>query len=157
MSNDTITLDWFQPDERNEKREDSCWYTHTGSGHDLIVIVSRGDRSISVYADGEMDIRVYEKHGDRFQEIGSIRYFEDLLDYNIKTDDDLWGLAHQDGEYDMKGPNRNGYYFQFVHNSWFDLYGGNDDNHLDCVHDALSDAIAQATTIINDDTDEAWQ
>ena len=151
----TIDMEWIQPDEREDKREDSCWYTFSGHGHDLVVTVSRGERAISVYSDGEMDIRAYIKNGDKFEEVGSVRSCEELADYGVVTDDDLWGLNHVDGEYDMSGPNKSGYYFQFVHNSWFDLYTEESDSLAVCH--TLSHAIEVATNIVNDDEDELWK
>lgn len=150
----TINLSWAQPDERNEYRHDSCWYTY-GQGHDLIVTVSRGDREIGVYADGEMDIRVFTQEDGKFAEFGRIRYCEDLAEYGITTDPDLWGLPYVD-DTDLQGPNKAGFFFRFDHNSWFDLYSA-DGEHLDCVNHELGDAIGQATAIIDDDTDELWQ
>lgn len=153
----TIDMEWIQPDEREDKREDSCWYTFSGFGHDLVVTVRRGERAVSVYADGEMNIRVYEKTEGKLVELGRIRHCDDLTDFDITTDSDLWGLPHVDGYMDMNGPNKNGHYFEFVHNSWFDLYAGEDGEHLDAVCHELSDAISQATAIIEDNNDEIWK
>ena len=158
MTTDTISFNWVQPDEREQGREDSCWYTFTGSGHDVVAHVSRGERVISVYADGEMRIEGYRKDGDRFVHEGVIRYFEDLSDYGIESDDDLWGLPVArtlDDGFDLHGPNKAGYYFLIDQNSWFDLYS-EDGEHLDCVRDTLTSAIETAVEIINNDDDELW-
>lgn len=146
-----FTLEWFQPDERSDGREDSCWYTF-GHGHDAVVSVSRGDQTISIYADGEMDIRVYERQDNGFQEVGRVRYFDQLSEYGITTDEDLWGLNPTDDLPDTKGPNKAGYYFEFINNSWFDLYEGEDGEHLDAVSHTLSDAISQAIAIITEES-----
>lgn len=151
----TINLEWSQADERNEKREDSAWYTF-GHGHDLVVTVRQGERTISIYADGEMDMSVVEKQGDEFQEIGRVRYCEQLAEFGITQDDDLWGLEPVENEYDLSGPNRAGLYFRIHHNSWFDLYEGEDGEHLDAVCHTLTEAIELATKIVTDDTDELW-
>lgn len=158
MSNDTITLEWSQDDERSIEREDSCWYTFSGSGHDLIVRVKRGDRTIEVYADGEMRFEAYKRNleGTEFVHEGTIRYFQDLSEFGVVKDSDLWGLPYaSDLMPDMTGPNRFGYYYVTVNNSWFDLYS-EDGEHLDCVNHELSEAISQAVAIIDDDTDELW-
>jgi len=150
----TIEITWDQPDERPDGREDSAWYTF-GHGHDLVATVRQGERTISVYADGEMDMSVVEKQGDSFQEIGRVRYCEQLAEFGITQDNDLWGLEPVENEYDLSGPNRAGLYFRIHHNSWFDLYS-EDGEHLDCVCHTLTEAIEQATKIINDDNDELW-
>ncbi len=162
MTTDTISFDWAQPDEREQGREDSCWYTFTGSAHDLVVRVGRGERSIGIYADGEMRIGAFRKEGDDFDHQGTIRYCDDLSDYGIERDDDLWGLpyAPRDGGYDLQGPNKTGHYFLIDHNSWFDLYtedtmtgdlvyGG---EHLDCVRDTLTSALETAMELLDDET-----
>jgi len=157
MTTDTISFDWAQPDEREQGREDSCWYTFTGSAHDIVTHVSRGERVIDIYVDGEMRIDAFRKEGDDFVHQGTVRYCDDLSDYGIERDDDLWGLpdAPRADEYDLQGPNKAGYYFLIDHNSWYDLYT-EDGEHLDCVRDTLTSAIETAVEIINDDSDEVW-
>lgn len=156
MSNDTIILSWSQPDERSENREDSCWYTYA-SGHDCVVLVTKGDRTLSVCADGEMRFEAYKRNADEeFIHEGTIRYSDQLEEFGVREDSDLWGLPDASNIMpDMTGPNRFGYYYVGVNNSWFDLYS-EEGEHLDCVRDTLSDAIETATEIINDDTDELW-
>ncbi|MGA1753748.1 MAG: hypothetical protein ACO395_10435 [Pontimonas sp.] len=157
MTTNTISFDWAQPDEREQGREDSCWYTFTGSAHDIVTHVSRGERVIDIYVDGEMRIGAFRKEGDDFVHQGTVRYCDDLSDYGIERDDDLWGLpdAPRADEYYLQGPNKAGYYFLIDHNSWYDLYT-EDGEHLDCVRDTLTSAIETAVEIINDDTDEVW-
>jgi len=157
MTTDTISFDWAQPDEREQGREDSCWYTFTGSAHDIVTHVSRGERVIDIYVDGEMRIDAFRKEGDDFVHQGTVRYCDDLSDYGIERDDDLWGLpdAPRAEGYDLQGPNKAGYYFLIDHNSWYDLYT-EDGEHLDCVRDTLTSAIETAVEIINDDSDEVW-
>lgn len=150
----TINIEWVQPDEREEGREDSCWYTYW-SEHDLVAYVKRGERTVAIHADGEMRIDAYKKVGMEYLHDGTVRYSDDLEEYGITRDSDLWGLPMASHEYlDLVGPNDNGYYYSIVHNSWFDLYS-EEGEHLDCVCDTLSQAIEVATSIINDD-EELW-
>lgn len=158
MTTDTISLSWEQPDERSDGRDDAAWYT-CGDGHDLVARVIKGGRSIGVYADGEMRICVYRMGDDgRLQDYGVIRYCEELDEYGIANDADLAAIQRfpqVKGYLDTYGPNNDGFYYGMDHNSWFDLYDGSGE-HLDCVHHSLTEAIEQATKIINDDTDELW-
>jgi hypothetical protein len=152
-----IHFEWGQPDDRLYGREDSCWYTG-GYGHDLVVHVRRADRLISVFVDGEMDIRVYER-GDGatdFSDAGRIRYDDAFAEFGVEKDSDLWGLPFVEGESDLRGPNKLGYYFDFIHNSWYDLYSEQGE-HLDCVTHSLTEAIECAIKILNDDDDELWE
>jgi hypothetical protein len=148
----TINVEWAQPDEREDKREDSAWYTY-GNGHDLVAYVMKGEREIAIYADGEMNISVMEKSDNGYSEMGRIRYSDDLPQYGITEDDDLWGLEPVLDEYDLSGPNKAGFYFRIHHNSWFDLYESQDGEHLDAVCHTLTEAIAEATKIVSDDGD----
>lgn len=149
---DTLDLRWYQTDERPQNREDSMWYTFGYGGHDLIVSVGNGENSVSIYADGEMRIQAFTKEGDSFVFQGIIRYCDQLEEYGIRADDDLWGLpdnSRPDG-FDVQGPNGARYYFQIDNNSWFDIYNDEDGEHLDCVCDTLSMAIEQAGNILAD-------
>lgn len=65
-----ISVDFDQPDEREDGREDSMWYTY-GNGHDLVTSVTNGERTINIYADGEMDIRVYTRTENGFEKAGA--------------------------------------------------------------------------------------
>lgn len=151
----TINIEWVQPDEREQEREDSCWYTHQ-SEHDLVAYVAKGERTVAIHADGEMRIDAYKKVGLEYLHEGTIRYCDDLSDFGITKDSDLWGLPHASHDYlDLVGPNAEGFYLSVANNSWFDLYS-EDGEHLDCVCDTLSHAIEVATNIINDDEDELW-
>ena len=133
----TINITWSQPDERSDGREDSAWYTYQ-SEHDLVVTVSNGERSISVYADGEMRVIVRD-------EDSIIRYFEDWAEHGIKNDAEIFE-ASESGR------------IEWVNNSWFDLYADDqsvgDYGWLDCVCDTLTDAIQQAIALLSDD--ELW-
>lgn len=152
----TVQMEWAQPDERSEGRDDPAWYTYA-DGHDLVVRVTKGDRQIGIYADGEMRIRVYRMESGNLEQQGVIRYFDQLGEYGIKNDTDLvdmTSLPWVDGYMDTYGPNPQGFYYGLDHNSWFDLY--TDDEHLDCVHHSLTEAIEQAAKIVNDDLDELW-
>lgn len=152
----TINIEWIQPDEREQGREDSCWYTYWSS-HDLVANVSRGNRAVAIHADGEMRIEAYKRNADEeFIQEGVIRYSDELEEYGVTRDSDLWGLPDASHiRFDMVGPNSNGYYYVIDNNSWYDLYS-EEGEHLDCVCDTLSMAIEIATNIINDDDEELW-
>jgi len=153
----TTAIHFTQADEREREREDSCWYTFSSSGNDLVAMVTKGKRTIGVYADGEMRIEVYTKNGNDFVQEGTIRYCDDLEEFGVTKDSDLWGLPYSsDAMPDMVGPNANGYYYVVVHNSWFDLYEEVNSEHLDAVCDTLTQAVRTAFAIINDDDDELW-
>lgn len=135
----TIDINWHQPDERSQGREDSAWYTYR-SAHDPVVTVSNGEREITVYADGEMRIHI-EEDGD----IVVVRYCDRLPENGISNDADIFE-ASENGR------------LEWVNNSWFDLYATDntvgDDGWLDCVHHSLTDAIEQATALLSHD--ELW-
>ena len=132
----TINITWHQPDEREQGREDSAWYTHS-SAHDAVCTVSNGDREIVIYADGEMRVIVYG------EEI--VRYCDQWREYGITNDADIF-TAHENG------------HIEWVNNSWFDLYATDhnvgDFGWLDCVCHSLTEAIWQATALLSED--ELW-
>lgn len=140
--NNTIELTWAQPDERPEGREDSCWYTYQ-TENDPVVYVTKGDRTIEVCADGEMRVLVYHdpKNPSAGQDI--VRYAEDWAEHNINNDADVFEASESDR-------------IEWGANSWFDLYAIHNDRvfHLDAVCHTLSDAIEQATGLL--DEEEMW-
>ena len=149
----TINIEWVQHDEREQEREDSCWYTWI-SGHDLIAYVTKDGRTIAIYVDGEMRIDAYKQVGMEYLHEGTIRYCDELSDFGITKDSDLWGLPDASHiRFDMVGPNSNGYYYVISNNSWFDLY--TEEGQSLAVCHTLSHAIEVATNIINDD-EELW-
>lgn len=151
----TIRIEWIQPDEREQEREDSCWYTYSASGHDLVAYVTNGERTVSIYADGEMRIEAYKKVGLEYVHEGTIRYCDQLREFGVLKDSDLWGLP--DESYvmpDMVGPNDAGYYYFFAHTSWFDLYNEEGDSLAVC-HTTLSHALEVAANNTNDEEELA--
>lgn len=137
----TIELQWAQPDDRRLGVEDPCWYTD-GLGHTLVVWVTKGDRTIGIYADGEMDVRVYDKPNGS-TEVGRIPHSGMFPMYGVITDKDVFE-ASEAGR------------IEWVNNPWFDLYGENGE-HLDAVCHTLTEAIEQATKIVNDNTHPMWE
>ena len=137
----TTTITWHQPDERSEGREDSAWYTHSADQHDLVASVSNGERTVYIYADGEMRAHLAYDPTDWSKGHEVIRYCDQWGD--IKNDTDIFE-ASESGRLD------------WVNNSWFDLYNDNDfiGYHLDSVQHTLSDAIESAHELLADDT--AW-
>lgn len=155
-------LTWAHPDLRSDSKEDALFYD-SGYGHGLVVSVSKGERTVGVYADGEVDIRVYTLEGDEFQEVERLRYCDDnaLASYGVTNDDEIWGLDYVDNadNPDLRGPNKAGFYFDIVDSNWFDLYSDarNNSDHLDHVSHSLTEAIAEAVGIVNDDSNELWE
>ena len=139
---DDMNLDWSQPDERPRGREDAVWYTFSGSNSDPVVSVSKGDRQVLICADGEMRVLVYNEIGKPEAGHDIIRYCEDFDEYGLSDDADIVS-AFDKGR------------IEWGDNPWFDLYIENgetqESDHLDCVCHTLSEAIACAAKIINDD------
>ena len=140
--NNTIELNWAQPDERPEGREDSCWYTYQ-TENDPVVYVMKGDRTIEVCADGEMRVLVYHDPKNPSAGYDIIRYAEDWAEHKINNDADVFE-AHESGRIEWDA------------NSWFDLYAIHNGRafHLVAVSHTLSDAIKEATEFL--DEDEMW-
>ncbi len=141
----TINITWHQPDERSQGREDSAWYTYQ-SQHDAVCTVSNGEREITVYADGEMRVTVYDNiNGDDSTGSSTLRYCDQWREYGINNDAEIFE-ASENGLID------------WVNNSWFDLYTNDhnvgEDGWLDSVNHSLSDAIEQATLLLSED--ELW-
>ena len=141
----TINITWHQPDERSQGREDSAWYTYQ-SQHDAVCTVSNGEREITVYADGEMRVTVYDNiNGDDSMDSSTLRYCDQWREYGINNDAEIFE-ASENGLID------------WVNNSWFDLYTNDhnvgEDGWLDSVNHSLSDAIEQATLLLSED--ELW-
>jgi hypothetical protein len=142
MTTDSIKLEWVQPDERTKDREDAMWYTISGTGHDLILYVTEDDRTIGIYADGAMDIRVYDKpNGSNI--VGRIRYEQDTAEHGLTNDATVFD-AHETGR------------IEWVNNPWFDLYT-EDGDHIDVVCHTLSDAIEQAKQIVGNKYHATWE
>lgn len=139
-----INITWHQPDERSLGRDDSAWYTHQSS-HDLVVTVSKGDREIDIFADGEMRVLVYERDHDPANP-DIIRYCDRWKLHGITNDADIF-QASEEGR------------IEWLNNSWFDLYATDqnvgDGGWLDCVEHSLTDAIEQATVLLSED--ELWE
>jgi len=141
----TINITWHQPDERSQGRDDSAWYTY-GSAHDAVCTVSNGEREITIYADGEMRVTVYDNsNGEDSTDSSTIRYCDQWREYGINNDAEIFE-ASENGLID------------WVNNSWFDLYATDhnvgDFGWLDAVCHTLTDAIEQATLLLSED--ELW-
>lgn len=140
----TIIEQWAQRDGRALGREDACWYSWSGQGHDLVCWVVRSDdgRTINVVTNGEMDIQVFEykQVADEFIKVGKITSNSSFSEYGIYKDSDLI-----DG---FEDSNPAGYKLDFVHTPWFDLYS-EDGDHLDRVTHTLSDAIEMAAKMLD--------
>lgn len=132
----TITIEWIQPDERPMGREDSAWYTYQ-SEHDLVAYITDGENTISVHADGEMRVLYYHDLANKVHDVSIIRYCDDWTDYEINNDAEIF-QASEEGR------------IEWGNNSWFDLYT-EDGEHLDCVCHTLTDAIAQAVAILQEE------
>jgi hypothetical protein len=141
--NDLIITREQSPHER-EFCKDPAFYAF--SNHELVAKVSCGDRTISVYCDGELRLRVWESKEARIDNsnLEVIRYSDRLVSAGIDTDEKLQkALDEERIEYD--------------NNPWFDLYANDesvgDQGWLNCVHFDVEEAILQASELI---TDEEW-
>lgn len=141
----TINVSWAQPDERNIGRTDPCWYVYQSTS-DLVCTVSNGERSVDVYADGEMRIHVLDENKEI---IGYIRYCDEFSDFGIINDEDYNTIVcdpeakHAFGGITMS--------FDVIDSPWFDLYD-NQGNHLDWVDFDLTDSINKAASLLGDAT-----
>lgn len=121
------TVSWNLP-ELGPEKQDACFYRVPDAS--FILTVTRGDRSVDVYCDGDMRYR----HADGWV----VRYGDDWDEYGITDDAKLMALDN-DG-WDM--------------NPWFDCYRTSDGEHFDAVQHTIGEAIEQAKAII--DEDEYW-
>ena len=137
----TINITWHQPDERSQGREDSVWYSHSADHHDIIATVSNGERSIHIYADGEVRVHLAYDPADWKKGHDVIRYYDQWKQYGIKNDIDIFQMSENGS-------------IEWINNSWFDLYADNQ-GWADCVNHTLSDAILSATELLTDS--EAWE
>jgi hypothetical protein len=110
---------WDVEDQRRQGRDDAIWYSRTG--HDLVVVVRRGEQAVSIYADGDLVV-LHEADG---RELTSVLELEHIG----CSDDYLFFVAQDNGE------------ISFLCNPWFELY---QDCCLGIVSDSLTVAIKQA-------------
>jgi len=134
-----ISITWHQPDERTKGREDAVWYSYSADHHDLVASVSDGNRTIHIYADGEVRAHIAYDHTDWSKGHEVVRYCDQWGD--IKNDADIFE-ASESGR------------LEWINNSWFDLYA-DDAYWSDCVQHTISDAIQSATEMLADG--EAWE
>lgn len=127
-------IEWHEADLRPQGKDDPAFYTYYGT-HTLVCTVHHNNRSVEVAVDGEM--RVYDNESG--EEARNADYLSVL---GLHTDDDI--VASQSGDK-----------YQWLNNTWFDLYDANEmnDGHLDCVHFSLSEAIEQAVALCAEGTD----
>lgn len=137
----TINITWHQPDERSQGREDSVWYSHSADHHDIIATVSNGERSIHIYADGEVRAHLAYDPADWKKGHHVIRYCDQWGQYDINNDFDIYKMSEA-GSVD------------WVNNSWFELYAEGQ-GWWECTQHALSDAIQSATELLADS--ESWE
>jgi hypothetical protein len=116
------------------------------NAHQLVAQVSCGDRTISVYCDGELRLHVWESKEakEANADYRVIRYSDRLAEAGIETDEQLQKALDEER-------------IEFENNSWFDLYADDDAvgeaGWLNCVHFDVEEAILQASELI---TDEEW-
>lgn len=128
MKTQEFTYTWLMPDGRPNGQEDPAWYV-TGYGHSLVCSVTDGQREVQIFCDGEMSVAI----GNDI-----IKDEADWQAHGIHNDAEI-ARAFDDGR------------IEWENNAWFDLYdtsGLISCGHLDCVHHALSDAIAQAEALL---------
>lgn len=124
----TPNITWHEDDLRTMSKDDPSFYTW--GSHTPICTVDHNGVSITVACDGEM----------RVSKDGSIARYADALTYiGLNTDADIVRSQQSDD-------------YEWLNNSWFDLYNAEDDfdGHLDCVCHSLTDAIEQAVVLCNE-------
>jgi len=124
----TTTVDYGNADNTPDPdRQDAAWYC-VGDSHGWAATVYRGQATIHIYSDGEMNINLYD--GDR-----RIRTDADLYDAEITNDKQLYELCE-------------GGALEWVNNPWFDLYDADSGQHLDTICHTLNDAVNAAVELI---------
>jgi hypothetical protein len=126
--------------------KDPAFYVWDANAHQLVAQVSCGDRTISVFCDGELRLHVWASKEARIDNANYqvIRYSDRLAEAGIETDEQLQKALDEER-------------IEFENNSWFDLYADDDSvgdaGWLNCVHFDVEEAILQASELI---TDEEW-
>jgi hypothetical protein len=113
----------------DNKAQDSAFYTDdTGSQ----VVWTHPNKHTYIARVGEMRIHYTDANGDQH----TLRYTSDLADLGITTDEAL-------AEFTAKGEE----VFDWVNNSWFEIFDDREEFDLGEVHHSLDEAIAEATQI----------
>ncbi len=136
ISTDGFTVNYLDPLRLD--RQDPAWYVWDANCHQLVASVSKQDKTVHVYCDGEMRIHVWEDGSMKYKDsqYSVIRYCDQLEENGIKNDLDLIAAEPR---------------IDFLNNAWFDLYGDFVDGEwFNCVNHSLDDAIAQAKAVIDD-------
>jgi len=132
-------------------RRDPAWYVSDPAHHEHIATVTKGDREVRVFRDGEMRIHIWASKESR--DAGDapeiVRYTDRLVGEGIETDEQL-AKAHDEDR------------LEWHHNAWFDLYaygavsdeGGGEPVWLDCVQHDLPTAIGEANKAL--ELDDLW-
>lgn len=146
MNTTEITLKWVQDDQRDQGKEDPSWYTTSGTGHDPVVLVTKGNRTIQVATNGIMRVVVYDKVQSKYETVGFIQTADDWAKFGIHNDEQIF-QSNESGRTD------------WANNSWFDLYAQPEglipnNNHLDSVCHTLTEAIDQAVALLGED--QVW-
>jgi len=110
-------------------RQDPCWYVD-GDSHTWVATVYNGTNAIHIYADGIMKVLYNDNR---------LRTSGDLFRHDITTDKQVFALNESGA-------------FEWVNNAWFDLYDAESNEHLDCVHFSVNDAVGQAEVLLADAT-----
>lgn len=124
------TVDYGTTDNTNDpNRQDAAWHICGHDAHNWAATVYRGNELIDVYAEGEMEICLYDGNA-------TVRDTAGLEDNGITTDKQLVELCE-------------GGALTWVNNPWFDLYDS-ENKQIESVHFTLADAVAAATQILNE-------
>jgi hypothetical protein len=118
--------------------QDSAFYTD----HNTPQMVWRDEANPRFYVvrNGEMRINAIDDKGTRH----IIRYTDQLMDFGIKTDEELQTWSDKGNTYDG--------IFEWINNSWFEVWDSTDDENGDeisNVYDTLDDAISIAVDFQN--------
>jgi len=138
-----INVEWIQADERPEGRGDPCWYVFQSTS-DPVCAVANTVKTIYVCAEGEMRIYVLD---DKGEEIGIIRYADDLPEWGITNDVQLEQFVFAQDYKPFVTQFGRTVTFVLDSNCWFDLYD-REGNELDSVSFDLAEAIGTATELL---------
>lgn len=113
-------------------QQDSAFYTDNEGTQ--VVWDADPEKRFYVVRNGEMRIHARHNAEDNHHEV--IRYTDQLEDFGITNDKEL-------EEWTSKGED----FFDWIHNSWFEVYDTEDTDYFSEPYHTLDDAIGQAQTL----------
>lgn len=111
-------------------RQDPAFYTDSAGTQ---VVWEHGDKRFYVVRNGEMRIHATDSHGDRVV----LRYTDAVESFGIKNDEDLAKWSNSDPEL-----------FDWVNNSWFEVYDEKDTDFFSDPFHELGEAVNYALELV---------